>query len=65
MADPILSKSDLQSAVWLKVKEHLEAELAERREYNDGLSLTEVETAAIRGEIKRLKRLLKLGAENK
>lgn len=58
--EPVLTKNDCQSAVWLKLKAHLEAELAERRAYNDGLSLTDIETAAIRGDIKRIKRLLGL-----
>ena len=60
MAEPVLTKNDCQSSVWLKLKKHLEAELADRRAYNDGISLTETETASVRGDIKRLKRLLKL-----
>lgn len=65
MADPILNKTDCASSVWLKLKAHLETELAERRAYNDGHSLTEVETATVRGEIKAIKHLLKLGADSK
>ena len=65
MADPVLTKNDCQSSVWLKLREHLEAELAERRAYNDGLTLTDTETAGVRGDIKRLKRLLKLQADAK
>lgn len=57
---PVLDKHELQSTVWKKIEEHLRTKLAERREYNDGLTLTEVETAAIRGEIKEIKRLLRL-----
>ena len=36
-------------------------ELAVLREYNDGHSLSERETAKIRGEIHRIKRTLELG----
>lgn len=61
--EPVLSKSDLQSPVWQKLRAHLESELAERRAYNDGKSLDAVETAAVRGEIKRLKRLLQIEAD--
>lgn len=55
----VLDEHELRSTVWLKIKAHLEAELAERRAYNDGHSLTDVETATIRGEIKQIKRLLR------
>lgn len=59
---PVLDKHELQSTVWKKLEAHLKAELAERREYNDGLTLTDIETAVIRGEIKHIKRLLRLAA---
>lgn len=65
LMEPVLTKNDLQSAVWLKLRDHLEAELAERRAYNDGLSLTDIETASIRGEIKRIKRLLRVETDAK
>lgn len=61
VADPILQGHELESAAWKKLKAHLEAELAERRTYNDGETLTERETAIVRGDIKRLKKLLKIG----
>lgn len=61
MAEPILQGHELESSAWLKIKEHLESELAERRAYNDGESLTDVQTASVRGEIKRIKRLLRIG----
>lgn len=65
MAEPVLTKHECQSPVWLKIKEHLHAQLAERRAYNDGLSLTDVETAVIRGEIKNIKRTLQIEADAK
>jgi len=61
MADPILLPHELESSAWKKIEEHLKAELAERREYNDAQSLGEVETAIVRGEIKHIKRMLKIG----
>lgn len=57
---PLLDQYELQSPVWKKIEAHLKAELAERREYNDGHSLTDIETATIRGEIKHIKKLLRL-----
>ncbi len=65
MADPILDRQDLQSPAWLKLKEHLEARLVERREYNDGQTLNDVETAGIRGEIKEIKRILRISESAK
>ena len=61
IVEPILDAHELQSSVWLKLKAALETELAERRSYNDGQSLTEVETAVIRGEIKHIRRMLRIG----
>lgn len=59
--ESLLDDHELRSTVWLKIKAHLEEKLAERRAYNDGLTLTEVETAAVRGEIARIKHLLRIG----
>ena len=59
-AEPLLLPHELESSTWKKLREYLEVELAERRAYNDGTSLTEVETATIRGEIKNIKKLLRL-----
>jgi len=58
---PILDQHELQSSVWINLREHLEQRLAERRAYNDGETLTEKETAVVRGEIKEIKRLLREG----
>lgn len=59
--EPVLLPHELDSAVWRKIKAQLLLDLAERREYNDGESLTEKETASVRGQIKNIKRLLKFG----
>lgn len=61
--NPILQPHELESSVWLKLREFLQAELAERREYNDGQSLDAVQTAVVRGEIKMIKRMLKFGVQ--
>lgn len=61
-AEPLmLLPHELESSVWRKIKAYLDAALAERREYNDGESLTEKETAIVRGQIKHIKRMLRLG----
>lgn len=65
MTEPILLPHELESGAWQKIKAHLETELAERRAYNDGESLTERETAVVRGQIKEIKRLLKMGDQPK
>ena len=59
--EPLLLPHELESSVWKKLKEHLDAELIERRTYNDGESLDAVATAMIRGEIKHIKRMLRIG----
>jgi len=61
MGKPIFTNQELQSSVWIKLREHLESQLAERRIYNDGETLSEKETAIVRGEIKNIKRLLREG----
>ena len=62
-AAPIFLPQDLESTAWLKLKAHLESELVDRRAYNDGRSLDAVETAFVRGDIDRLKRILKIGSK--
>lgn len=61
ITEPILQGHELESSAWKKLKAHLEAELAERRTYNDGETLAERETAIVRGQIKAIKKLLKIG----
>ena len=58
---PVLVPHELQSELWLKLKQYFESELAERRSYNDGKSLDPIETAFIRGDIDRLKKLIAIG----
>lgn len=65
ITEPILQGHELESSAWLKIKAHLNDYLAERREYNDGRSLTDIETAVVRGEILAIKRLLRIGESPK
>lgn len=58
---PLLDANDLQTAVWRKVREHLEATLAKARARNDDKSHDEIETAYLRGRIALAKHLLALG----
>ena len=60
MNEPLLLPHELESSVWKKLKAYLEAELAERREYNDSKALDATQTAYVRGDIDRLKKLLKI-----
>lgn len=59
MTDFLLSDYDKSSPLWARLKAHLEDRLASARGRNDA-TLTEPETAALRGEIKALKALIRL-----
>lgn len=56
----ILSDIERKSAVWLKLKAHLEERLENHRSKNDG-DLSGDLTAKTRGRIAEIKELLKLG----
>lgn len=51
---------DFQSSTWHLLRKWAEAQVKRAREKNDALSLSAEETAALRGEIRVLKRLLDL-----
>jgi len=55
----ILSHSDRNSVVWVKLKKHMEAALMEARIKNDN-DRDPIATAKLRGEIRCLKNLLAL-----
>ena len=55
-----LSENEKASPLWLRLKAHLEDRLAAARVRNDGVQM-EAETAALRGEIRALKRIISLG----
>ncbi len=57
-----LDSADLASTTWLKVKGQVERLIEKARARNDN-PLPPEETAALRGEIKALKALLRLGQE--
>lgn len=57
-----LNLSERNSALWMRLREHLEHELALLRAQNDD-DRDPVATAHIRGEIARLKTLLALDSE--
>lgn len=54
-----LDKLESQSAVWLKLKEHIESRLSQLRMQNDG-DLSDIETARLRGRVAMCKELLAL-----
>lgn len=56
-----LSEDDRTSPVWLRLKARLEEKLADLREKNDNVNLTDVKTATLRGHIECLKAVLALG----
>lgn len=55
-----LSAHDKAQGLWLRLNAHLEERLTDARVRNDA-SLTEPETAMLRGEIRCLKKLINLG----
>ena len=55
-----LADSEKQSALWGRFASHLEERLAELRSQNDRES-SDTETAALRGRIAEIKRLIELG----
>jgi hypothetical protein len=56
-----LTEGEKASGVWLRLKGHLTELLAAARLQNDVETLTEQQTAALRGRIKCLKVILDLG----
>jgi hypothetical protein len=55
-----LTQYELQSAVWVKLREHLERQLQDSRSRNDG-DLNEIDTARLRGRIAVIKQILAFG----
>lgn len=58
--DPVLNK---HSDTWKFIKKFLEEDLQKLREQNDKVTLDAEKTAAIRGQIKEVKRILNLENE--
>lgn len=59
MADPVLLEHERQSALWMKIKQHLGRELDALRRRNDG-DMDERKTAELRGQIRQVKKLMAL-----
>ena len=55
----MLDLRDFNTETWARLREYLEAELARLRARNDD-NLSDLETASLRGEIRRIKTLLAL-----
>lgn len=58
----VLTDGDRRNPLWIKLKDHFEQELANKRGKNDG-ELDPIQTATIRGHIAFLKAFLALGTE--
>lgn len=58
--DFTLTEPDKHTPLWIRLKAHLEQRLMDARKRNDG-ALSEADTASLRGEIKSLRHLIKLG----
>lgn len=56
----ILTPHELQDPIWLRLKEHYQARLADLRKQNDSAKLNEIETARLRGRIEECKKFLSL-----
>jgi hypothetical protein len=52
--------NDFSSETWHRLRKWAESELKKARERNDAVALSETETAALRGEIRFIKRFLDL-----
>lgn len=61
--EDFLTEDERNSGVWKSVCAHLERMLAKKRVENDNSELTDVETAALRGQIETLKAFLALGRQ--
>lgn len=55
-----IRKEDFQTPAWRRLKADLKARISELRRQNDSSTLTELQTAAKRGAIAELKRILAL-----
>lgn len=58
MKSEILTPTEVNSAVWQKLKKHIESKINQKRESNDQPNLDIVKTSNLRGEIKALKELM-------
>jgi hypothetical protein len=63
--DFALTANDKANPLWARIKAHLQDRLADARVRNDNpsLTMTEAQTAALRGHIACLKQIIALGDE--
>lgn len=62
MIDFQLTEQDKATSLWVRLRAHMEDRLADARKKNDAVQ-PEPNTAALRGEIACLKKLIGLGAD--
>lgn len=55
-----LTQGDKAQGLWLRLKGHMQEQLAQARQRNDA-AMSESDTASLRGEIRCLKRIIALG----
>lgn len=58
-----LTEGEKRHPLWVRLKAHLEHELDLARKKNDNSKLSEQDTAALRGNISRLKIIIDLGKD--
>lgn len=58
-----MKTEDFRSPAWRRLSQHVEARIDELRELNDSLSYGPEQTAAIRGGIAELKKILSLAED--
>jgi hypothetical protein len=61
MTDFQLTDGEKSHPLWARLKSHLESRLAAARVRNDDAMMSPIDTAALRGSIKTLKSLIRLG----
>lgn len=61
MTDFALTAAEKSHPLWVQLKAHLQDQLAGLRVRNDSASMTEQDTAALRGRIHQLKAVIALG----
>ncbi len=59
-----MQRADFQTAVWRRLEEDMRTRLQELRELNDRQTQNELQTAATRGQIAEVKRLLALSSDS-
>lgn len=58
-----LNHDERHSALWMKLNEHLQSEIDRLRKKNDSNSLSELDTAHLRGQIRALKDVAALATD--